>query len=250
MKTVLLLISLLCIGPLMAAKPVKLTVKWVFQNVNEGYDHDNKVRVYVDGVQLGESAVYKQSKNGVYELEISKGTHQIKVVNYALFEGKWEEHNRANNYSVDAFYEAELNCSSNITIDLAFDIATETANAAVSGGSYKMVDFDISWIYTNVEEGYDHQNRMEVYVDGKLVATSEVFVESKLGKMSLKVPSGSHDIWVENYAYYEGNWELHSIDNSYSLDAIYSANLKFSKKARKLKLTFDIKTLTTTPELK
>lgn len=176
----------------------------------------------------------------------------MKIENYAMYEGKWDIHTKENQYSVDAFYEGKINFSKPTTIDMKFDISSETADISISGGKSekgKEVPLTVTWIYKNVEKGYDHDNRMEVYVDGKKVGTSNIFKESKKGSMTVKVPAGQHEITVENYAYYEGNWELHSIENNYSVDAFYTTNMLFKKK-RSINLVFDIKTLETIPTVK
>jgi len=236
-----------------APKTVQLTINWTFLNVIDGYDHDNKMVVTVDGQKIGESRVFKQTNKSSYTIEISKGKHEIKVMNYAYYNSQWEEHTKANSYSVDAYYEGILDCQGNITLDMTFDIDTESSDIQMSGAKAakgSTVPLKITWKYTNVNEGYDYDNRMVVYVDGKKVATSAIFLQSKLGTMTVDVPAGNHDILIENYAYYEGTWEVHSIDNDYSIDAIYSANMNFAKKKRSVSLIFDIKTENTTAKVK
>lgn len=250
----LALILLLFLGTAPAfSKNVRLTIKWTFTNVNEGYDHENKMLVYIDGKSIGESRVYRQTDHATYNVEVTSGKHDVRIQNYAMYEGKWDIHTKENNYSVDAMYEGTLMLTGNTTIDLVFDIRTETASSTITGGKMKApansVPLTVTWKYTNVVEGYDHDSRTVVYVDGKIAATSDVIKESKLGKLVVYVPKGNHDILIENYAFYEGNWELHSRENSYSLDAVYSANMLFSKK-RSLNLIFDIDAETVTANTK
>lgn len=252
MKMKLLFMALICSTSLFAENGVMLSIKWQFLNINEGYDHDNKMVVYIDGKLVGESKVFRQSQLATYNIEVTKGAHDVKIENYAMYEGKWDIHTKENQYSVDAFYEGKINFSKPTTIDMKFDISSETADISISGGKSekgKEVPLTVTWIYKNVEKGYDHDNRMEVYVDGKKVGTSNIFKESKKGSMTVKVPAGQHEITVENYAYYEGNWELHSIENNYSVDAFYTTNMLFKKK-RSINLVFDIKTLETIPTVK
>jgi hypothetical protein len=229
-----------------------LTVKWHFSNVIEGYDHDNKMLVYIDGKLVGESKVFKETAHASFDVEVPKGKHEVKVENYAFYEGKWDVHTKANRYSVDAFYNGSITFSKNTTIDMTFDVDKETSEIQVIGSKVnkpKSVPLTVTWIYKNVEEGFDHENRMEVFVDGQKVGTSDVFLESKEGTMTVMVPAGEHQITIENYAYYEGNWELHSIENNYSVDAFYSTNLNFKKK-KYINLVFDIESLETTPTVK
>lgn len=245
MKSALLVLSLFSCLTLMAGKTVKLTIKWTFEHVQEGYDHENKMLVYVDGKSVGESSVFKETDKGTYELEVTKGKHDVKIHNYSFYEGKWDIHTKENNYSVDAFYEGTINMATNTTINMVFDINAETTDVKITGGTAAKpagVPLAITWKYTNVVEGYDHQNRMQVYVDGKLAGISDVYLESKQGKMVVYIPEGNHDVVIENYAFYEGQWELHSRENNYSIDSFYSINMLFSKKKRSVNFIFDIET--------
>jgi hypothetical protein len=254
MKIKLLLFMLLCSAAVMA-KDVKLTIKWTFTNVVEGYDHDNKMVVFVDGKRMGESAVFKQTAKASYEVMVSEGVHQVKVENMALYEGKWEAHTRANSYSVDALYEGEVVCGAKTIVNLVFDIDSESTNVNITGagknkGAAGTVPLAITWKFTNVIDGYDHQNRIQVYVDGKLVGTSQTGPQSKQMTYTVNVPAGSHDIAIENYALYEGEWELHSRENDYSIDAFYATKMSFKKKKKTVNMIFDISTEEATIKVK
>lgn len=253
MKNTLLLLLLMVGGTTFAAKTVSLTVEWNFTNVIQGYDHDNKIFVYVDDVFVGESSVYKQTQKASYTVQVPTGNHKIRIEDYALYEGKWELHTKANQYSVDAIYENTFEFKSKASIKLVFDINSETSDVRYSGlkeatnkGDAKL---EITWIYENVQQGYDHDNKMIVFVDGKKVGESGVYLESKKGKYVINVPKGSHKISIENYAFYEGEWELHVIENNYSVDAYFSDQVEIKKKLHKIDLVFDIAKETTTVKI-
>jgi len=97
----------------------------------------------------------------------------------------------------------------------------------------------ISYTFANIEEGYDHQTKTEIYVDGELVGTSTIKKESEPNSITVKSNKGMHNIEIVNYAYYEGAWEKHTIENQYSQDFIYKADMNF-KKSNSLTLVFDI----------
>lgn len=97
----------------------------------------------------------------------------------------------------------------------------------------------ITYVYTNIEEGYDHLNKCQVYIDGTMVAESPEHYESQKTMMVFNVPAGSHEISIVNLAYYEGTWEEHTVENEYSIDAIFKKSMTFKKK-RKINLIFDI----------
>lgn len=99
--------------------------------------------------------------------------------------------------------------------------------------------FKVTWIFKNIEEGYDHTCKTQVWIDGEMVGESGEFAESKGGTMTVQVPSGSHEMRVVNLALYEGNWEEHTIANNYSIDCLLDETHKFNGKD-KLFLLFDI----------
>jgi len=108
-------------------KDVKVTVTFNFANIEEGYDHLTKTELYIDGSLVGTSTNRKQSEENVVIATTSKGNHHVRVVNYAYYEGNWEEHTIANNYSIDCLYEADLNLKKkNNKIKLLFDIDNGT----------------------------------------------------------------------------------------------------------------------------
>ncbi len=104
----------------------------------------------------------------------------------------------------------------------------------------KTVSLTVSYSFANIEEGYDHQTKCEVYIDGVLAATSTVNAESAPNSVIVKTKKGTHQIKVINYALYEGVWEIHTIENEYSQDFIYDAEMELTKKSNQLSLLFDV----------
>jgi hypothetical protein len=105
MKKITFFLALLLAGTFATAQTVSLKVIFKFNNIVEGYDHDCKSEVFIDGVSVGVSAVVKESKGTSFTVEVPVGTHDVKVVNYADYEGNWEEHSIENNYSIDCTFE-------------------------------------------------------------------------------------------------------------------------------------------------
>ena len=97
----------------------------------------------------------------------------------------------------------------------------------------------VSYAFANVEDGYDHSCKTEVLIDGELVGTSEVAKQTAGGTMQVKVPKGNHTLSVVNWTLYEGTWEPHTLENNYSIDATFTDERKFKKKAH-LYLLFDL----------
>ncbi len=109
-----------------AEKEIKITVKYSFKGIEEGYDHDTRTELYIDDELAATSTVKKESKPNSVTAVITKGKHNIRIVNQALYEGTWEDHTIANNYSIDCLYEAEINVKKTLTIQLLFDLDSET----------------------------------------------------------------------------------------------------------------------------
>jgi hypothetical protein len=101
----LLAIVALPLGSISAKRTSKLIIDVKFENIEDGYDHLCKTRVFVDGELVATSSEELQSKPNTLTVNIPRGEHTVKVVNYALYEGNWEEHTIENNYSVDCLHE-------------------------------------------------------------------------------------------------------------------------------------------------
>ncbi len=102
----------------------------------------------------------------------------------------------------------------------------------------------IDFKFENIEEGYDHVSKTNVYVDGELAATSSEVLQSKPNSVSVSIPKGEHTIRVVNLALYQGNWEEHTVENNYSIDCLHEFTRNFQKKKYNLKLTFDLNSKT------
>jgi hypothetical protein len=100
--------------------PFKVT--WIFKNIEEGYDHTCKTQVWVDGEMVGESGEYSESEGGTMTVSVPAGTHDLRVVNLALYEGNWEEHTTANNYSIDCVFEESHKFTGKDKLFMLFDI--------------------------------------------------------------------------------------------------------------------------------
>jgi hypothetical protein len=105
MKKLLSIAVFALFGLLGYAQSAQLTVFYEFRNIEEGYDHETKTQVVIDGKSVGESTPHKQSKKGMLTVNVPAGEHKLSVMNWAKYEGVWEEHTVTNNYSIDCMYE-------------------------------------------------------------------------------------------------------------------------------------------------
>lgn len=130
-KSILLLaffVSVLALSSV-AQKKGTIVVNASYKGIVEGYDHINKTMVYIDGELAGETSELVQSKPNSCTVKVPRGSHNIRVVNMAYYEGDWEEHTIANEYSLDALYEGPINLKKKLTLNLVFDIDKETTIA-------------------------------------------------------------------------------------------------------------------------
>ncbi len=118
-----------------------------------------------------------------------------------------------------------------------------------SAFSQKTGKLTINTKYVGIVEGYDHLNKTQLYVDGKLMGESESKLESQPLSFSVKLPRGKHDVKILNLAFYEGNWEEHTIANNYSVDALYEGSIELKKK-KSISLIFDIDKAATEVKIK
>lgn len=87
----------------------------------------------------------------------------------------------------------------------------------------------VDWKFSNVVEGYNHQNKITIYSDGKKIGESGVFLQDSWGNYTVNLPVGKHQLRIVSSAFYEGKWEEHTVENYYSIDAVYSQELAIYK---------------------
>lgn len=123
----LLAIVALPLVSISAKKPSKLIIDVKFENIEVGYDHLCKTKVFVDGELVATSSEKLQSKPNKITVNVPPGEHTVRVVNYALYEGNWEEHTIENNYSIDCLHEFNHHfLKRKYKLKLVFDIDDKT----------------------------------------------------------------------------------------------------------------------------
>lgn len=228
-----------------------VAIEWKFSGIEEGYDHLNRCRVFVDGKELSISKTCLQSVWGVYELRLSKKEHRIRLVNEAYYNGKWVEHSFENDFSIDAVCEFDLNAKEISKVQIQFDLNTSMISLVrfdLKGNEWskrpqrfkgKHYSLTVDWKFVNIEAGYDHPSKMRVFVDDVELGVSPESFESKGGIFTVRIPKGEHRIRIVNQSFFEGKWQDHTIVNNYSVEAIYEKALDV-KRAVKVKLIIDL----------
>jgi hypothetical protein len=105
--------------------------------------------------------------------------------------------------------------------------------------SQKSSKVTIEYKFTNIIEGYDHKTKTEFFIDGGKVSESKEHLQSKKAKVKFKVSAGTHTFKMVNYTFFEGRWEVRSIDNGYSIEGTIESEINFSSK-RKILVQYDI----------
>jgi len=136
MKTKSLLFILIAVftTSFLSAKPPKngkLTVAWTFTGIIEGYDHQNKIAVFIDGEKKGESTQKLESQPNSYTIAVPVGEHNVKIMNYAFYDGEWQEHTKENEYSLDCTFDQTIKIKKKTKITLVFDIDKEVTTSTV-----------------------------------------------------------------------------------------------------------------------
>ncbi|MBC8045362.1 MAG: hypothetical protein H7Y00_01060 [Fimbriimonadaceae bacterium] len=118
-------------------------------------------------------------------------------------------------------------------------IAAIAITATTFAQSNASASIKVSFAFKGIEDGYDHTNYCAVFIDGVKVGESSKQVESKKNSFKVKTTQGEHDVKIINYTEYQGNWEEHTIENTYSIDCMYAETMKLKKK-NKIGLLFDL----------
>ncbi|AEA42613.1 hypothetical protein [Fluviicola taffensis] len=252
MKLFILLIAFsFCFASSVYSKDKTVLVEWKFNGIASGFDHLNRLKVFIDGIDQPISEEVLQSNLGKYELKISKGIHKIQLINEAFYNGKWQDHTFKNEFSMDAICEFELNADEvgkvRVVFDLdgkptlltQFDKKGQLIQPKLIGFKGKHVPLIIDWKFINIESGYDHLSRICIYVDDVKFATSIESLESVGGVFEVMIPKGEHYIRIVSECKGKSGWQEHTIVNDYSTDALLDQKIKVLK-AQKLKWIIDL----------
>lgn len=127
--TIALLFFALGFNYVQAQKTKLVTITFKYQFVHdegEGKMINTRLKVYVDDAVKGVSLEKKEAEANHVTVEIPTGNHKIRAVIESQFEGVWEEHTIANEYSIDCIYIHEENFTKNVRVDIVFDLTKGT----------------------------------------------------------------------------------------------------------------------------
>jgi len=103
------------------------------------------------------------------------------------------------------------------------------------------VELTLKFVVSNTIEGYDHVSKLIVYCDGNQIGESSAKKQSISNSVTVKVPTGNHNVKAILNKYTDGVLEERTIANNYSLDFIYDKYENWQTN-KNISLTFDIKT--------
>jgi hypothetical protein len=231
----------LCFANSVYSKDKTVFIEWTFQGVLEGFNHLNRIQIFVDGIALPPSQEVFQSDLGNYVLRVSKGIHQIKLINEAYCKGKWQEHTFNNEFSIDARCEFELNPLNLSKIQVVFDLdQKQPVITRFDKKGLKIVPnpirfsqrcfpLTIDWKFLNIEPNYDHLSRFCIYVDDVKIFTSNESLESAGGIFEVMLPKGEHSIRIVSECRIDSEWKEHTIVNNFSADVVLDEKRTVSK---------------------
>ena len=127
-----------------AQKVKHLTITFKYQFVHDEGEAElinTRLKVYVDDVVKGVSLEKKEAEANHVTVEIPEGHHKVRAVIESEYEGNWEEHTIANEYSIDCVYQHEDDYKKHVRVDIIFDTikGTIVKEVAHSNGPFNSV---------------------------------------------------------------------------------------------------------------
>ncbi|MGV3632610.1 MAG: hypothetical protein ACO1O6_15495 [Bacteroidota bacterium] len=122
MKNLFLILFVVLGSYAVAQKPAKLKVTYNFENIVDGYDHLTKTEVYVDNKLVSTSSEHKQSMPTTIHVATTRGMHNVKIVNYAYYNGQWEQRSIDNGYSTEGTVTKDWPLKKKNSISVTYDL--------------------------------------------------------------------------------------------------------------------------------
>ena len=138
--TIMLLAVLCSLASFNTTLPVDysadLRIEYQATGTIEGYSKITKLKVYIDGLFVGESEPKDQREKNSLSVKVPQGVHRIQCYAYALLDGKWELRDMKNEYSFDWIYDAYRTFPAKSKLVLDFSV-TDKKTSQVSFGKMK-----------------------------------------------------------------------------------------------------------------
>lgn len=97
----------------------------------------------------------------------------------------------------------------------------------------------VDYSFAGIENGYDHQVKMEVFSNDIKVGESNPHLQSESASTTFEISKGNQKIKFLVSVNFNGNWEEHLKANDYAIDAVYETELD-AQSDQNIKLLFDL----------
>ncbi len=104
------------------AQKSKVTIEISYTGIEVGYDHVTKDEIYIDGKLVKVTEEHKESEPMKLKIKIPRGSHEIKVVNWTLYKGTWEQTTKDNDYSIDGFFTKTYDFGKKVRLSILYDL--------------------------------------------------------------------------------------------------------------------------------
>ena len=99
----------------------------------------------------------------------------------------------------------------------------------------------LSYAFTGIKEGYNHQEKVDLYLNDKLIYSGPAAAMDEKRAMDVSLPPGTWELRLESWVWYDEQWEAQTVANGYNIDAVWTSTIKVKKKKNlKIDLEFDI----------
>lgn len=108
-------------------------------------------------------------------------------------------------------------------------------------GQKKEARLQLSYMFTGVKEGYNHNEKMDIYLNDVLIFSGPPAAMDEKREMIIGITPGTWQLRLESYVWYNDQWEAQTIANGYNIDAVWEQTITLKKKKRlNIDLEFDI----------
>jgi hypothetical protein len=111
----------------MVEKESALKISYRFWNITEGYDHLSRAVIFINGEEVLVTPDHLQSQPQEITVMVPLGQYELNLVMWALYDGVWEEHLLAYNYSTNCFINDIFESKNEKhSLEIIFDLDRDT----------------------------------------------------------------------------------------------------------------------------
>ena len=126
-----------------------------------------------------------------------------------------------------------------IAILLLFSACSSSKEAVQESSSKEKVNLIIDYSFAGIENGFDHQIKLEAFADSLKIGETTPHLQSEAKTVSFEIDKGKHKVNLTVWVNYNGSWEEHIKSKDYAIDAVYETESEFNSD-QSIKLLFDL----------